>query len=178
MGWVEVIGSRRVFSLVRERRRHRLGNVRLVTSRGFIDSRIVGTVNSCLAGGCTRNLPNGHCCNKYRIISVMRGLTVRHIGGIFNTRCTGIRPRSNTRTGTTILLTMLGPNSAFVKLGLSRNNRLSRNDRIGASNVLCGPVNCGLGGRANHISCSRVRGLTLRRGPGLVVNNNDTCDHR
>lgn len=89
-----------------------------------------------------------------------------------------MRPRSKTRTGTTMFLTILGPNSGFVKLGLTRNNRLSRNSLMGASKVVCAPYRCGLGGRANHMSCSRVRRVTLHRGPGVVVNNNSTCSHR
>ncbi len=174
--WSVVSGG--VFRCVCSRHYHRRHKVRLVTSRGFISSDILQTVNSYLAGGCTRNCPRGHCCNNYRIISGIRRYTVSHIYGLFKTRCTGIRPRSNTRTGTTILLTILGPNSAFLNLGLSRNNRLSRNSPIGASKLVCRTIKCDLGRRANQISCSTVRTLTRRRRPGLVVNNKSTCSHR
>lgn len=84
--WGRVGESSLVFSVVRGRRRHRLGNVRLVTSRGFIDSRMVRTVNSYLAGGCTRKCPNGHCCNNYRIMSRDRRVTVSELGRVFKTR--------------------------------------------------------------------------------------------
>ncbi len=174
-----VVGrSLRVFGLVERRRSERASKVRLVTSRGCIDRRILATLNSVYAGGCTRNCPKTECCNKYRIISRVRRLTVSHLYRLCRTRCTGIRPRSKTRTGVTIVVTYLEPKRAFVKLSLTRKNRLARNSPIGVSKVLCGTITCNLGRTGKVVSCRRVRRETLRFEPGLVVKNTSTCSHR
>lgn len=149
--------------------------LRLVTDRGVISPTIVTTVNDLLAGGCTRNCPKGECCNNYRYISMIRRVTHRHTYRLFNTRRTGIRPRSNTRTGATMCFTVLGPNSAMVNVGLGRNNRLARNSPIGVSNGCFGFIPCNISPRAREVSCSGILRVTGRYGPGVVITNTSTC---
>ncbi len=108
-------------------------------------------------------------------ISRVRAVTVRHTGGLFNTRTTGIRPRYNTSTGLTMFFTLLGPNSAILSVDLTRNKRLSRNSPMGVSNGCFGVIPCNISSRARAVGCSRIRHLTLRYGPGLVLTNTSTC---
>lgn len=162
--------SPRVTRVLSTRLSERRGKLRVVTSRGFIPHTILRTRNSMLAGGCTRNCPKHHCCNNYRRISGVRAVTHRHTGDLFNTRCTGMRPRSNTRTGTTICRTLIGPNSAILNLTLSRNNRLARNVGVGFSNHFCRTRTCNIGPRAFHVSPRVVHRHTLRARPTVVVN--------
>lgn len=105
---------------------------------------------------------------------MMRSLTERETGGLFKYRCIGIRPRSKTRTGVTIVFTVLRPKSGVVKVGLSRNKRLARNSPIGVSNGCFSMTRCKIG-TSNIVSCSRILHVTGRRGPGLVITKTDTC---